>query len=41
MDKLKMKTPNRADESFKKLEAPFPHVVMKTVEKNIVVVRYK
>lgn len=39
MDKLKMQTPNRADENFKKLAALFPNAVTETVDKNGVVVR--
>lgn len=30
MDKLKMHTPNRADDNFKKLAALFPNAVTKT-----------
>lgn len=39
MDKLKMQTPNRADENFKKLAALFPDAVTETVDENGVVVR--
>ena len=39
MDKLKMQTPNRADENFKKLAALFPNAVTETVDENGVVVR--
>lgn len=39
MDKLKMQTPNRADENFKKLAAMFPNAVTETVDENGVVVR--
>ena len=39
MDKLKMQTPNRADENFKKLATLFPNAVTETVDENGVVVR--
>lgn len=39
MDKLKMHTPNKADENFKKLAALFPNAVTETVDENGVVVR--
>lgn len=39
MDKLKMQTPNRADENFKKLAALFPNAVTETVDENGVLVR--
>ena len=39
MDKLKMQTPNRADENFMKLAALFPNAVTETVDENGVVVR--
>lgn len=39
MDKLKMQTPNRADENFKKLAALFPNAVTETVDENGMVVR--
>ena len=39
MDKLKMQTPNKADENFKKLAALFPNAVTETVDENGVVVR--
>lgn len=39
MDKLKMQTPNRADENFKKLAALFPNAVTETVDENGVVAR--
>lgn len=39
MDKLKMQTPNWADENFKKLAALFPNAVTETVDENGVVVR--
>ena len=39
MDKLKMQTPNRADENFKKLAALFPNAVTETGDENGVVVR--
>ncbi len=39
MDKLKMQTPNRADENFKKLAALFPNAVTETVDENGVVMR--
>ena len=35
MDKLKMQTPNRADENFKKLAALFPNAVTETVDENV------
>lgn len=39
MDKLKMHTPNKADENFKKLAALFPNAVTETVDENGAVVR--
>ena len=39
MDKLKMHTPNRADENFKKLAALFPNAVTETINENGEVVR--
>lgn len=39
MDKLKMHTPNRADENFKKLVALFPNAVTETINENGEVVR--
>ena len=39
MDKLKMQTPNMADENFKKLAALFPNKVTETVDESGVVVR--
>ena len=39
MDKLKMHTPNRADDNFKKLEALFPNAVTETINENGEVVR--
>ena len=39
MDKLKMHTPNRADENFRKLAALFPNAVTETVDENGEVVR--
>ena len=39
MDKLKMHTPNRADENFKKLAALFPNAVTETIDENGVVMR--
>ena len=39
MDKLKMHTPNKADENFRKLAALFPNAVTETVDENGVVVR--
>ena len=39
MDKLKMHTPNKADENFKKLAELFPNAVTETVDENGVVVR--
>lgn len=39
MDKLKMHTPNKADENFKKLAAMFPNAVTETVNENGEVVR--
>lgn len=39
MDKLKMHTPNRADENFRKLAALFPNAVTETIDENGVVVR--
>lgn len=34
MDKLKMHTPNMAEENFKKLSAMFPNAVTETVNEN-------
>ena len=34
MDKLKMHTPNKADENFKKLAALFPNAVTETIDEN-------
>ena len=39
MDKLKMHTPNRADDNFKKLAALFPNAVTETINENGEVVR--
>ena len=39
MDKLKMHTPNKADENFRKLAALFPNAVTETVDENGAVVR--
>ena len=39
MDKLKMHTPNQADENFKKLAALFPNAVTETIDENGEVVR--
>ena len=39
MDKLKMHTPNRADDNFKKLAALFPNAVTETISENGEVVR--
>lgn len=39
MDKLKMQTPNRADDNFKKLAALFPNAVTETINENGEVVR--
>ena len=39
MDKLKMKTANKADENFKKLAAMFPNAVTETIDENGEVVR--
>lgn len=39
MDKLKMHTPNRADENFKKLAALFPNAITETINENGEVVR--
>ena len=39
MDKLKMHTPNKADENFKKLAALFPNAVTETMDENGEVVR--
>lgn len=39
MDKLKMHTPNKADENFKKLAALFPNAVTETIDENGEVVR--
>lgn len=34
MDKLKMRTPNLAEENFKKLAALFPNAVTETINEN-------
>ena len=34
MDKLKMQTPNKAEENFKKLSAMFPNAVTEVVNEN-------
>lgn len=39
MDNLKMHTPNKADENFKKLAELFPNAVTETIDENGVVVR--
>lgn len=39
MDKLKMHTPNKADENFKKLAAMFPNAVTETINENGEIVR--
>lgn len=39
MDKLKMHTPNKADENFKKLAVLFPNAVTETIDENGEVVR--
>lgn len=39
MDKLKMHTPNRADDNFRKLAALFPNAVTETIDENGEVVR--
>ena len=39
MDKLKMHTPNKADENFKKLAELFPNAVTETIDENGEVVR--
>lgn len=39
MDKLKMHTPNRADDNFKKLAALFPNAVTETIDENGEIVR--
>ena len=39
MDKLKMHTPNLADENFKKLSVMFPNAVTETVNENGEIVR--
>lgn len=39
MDKMKMHTPNKADENFEKLAAMFPNVITETIDENGVVVR--
>ena len=39
MDKLKMQTPNKADENFKKLSAMFPNAVTETIDENGELVR--
>lgn len=35
MEKLKMHTPDKADENFKKLAAMFPNAVTETIGKNL------
>lgn len=39
MDKLKMHTPNKADENFKKLAQMFPNAVTETIDENREVIR--
>ena len=39
MDKLKMHTPNKADENFRKLAEMFPNAVTETIDENGEVVR--
>ncbi|WP_367271201.1 hypothetical protein [uncultured Oscillibacter sp.] len=39
MDKLKMHTPSRADDNFRKLAAFFPNAVTETIDENGEVVR--
>lgn len=39
MDKLKMRTPDLADENFKKLSALFPNAITETINENGEVVR--
>lgn len=39
MDKMKMHTPNKADENFEKLAVMFPNAVTETIDENGVVVR--
>lgn len=39
MDKLKMHTPNKADDNFKKLVDMFPNAVTETIDENGEVVR--
>lgn len=39
MDKLKMHTPNKADENFRKLAAMFPNAITETIDENGEVVR--
>ena len=39
MDKMKMHTPNRADDNFKKLTALFPNALTETINENGEVVR--
>ncbi|MEG0691856.1 MAG: site-specific DNA-methyltransferase, partial [Oscillospiraceae bacterium] len=39
MDKMKMHTPNKADENFEKLAAMFPNAITETIDENGVVVR--
>ena len=39
MDKLKMHTPNKADENFRKMAAMFPNAVTETIDENGEVVR--
>lgn len=34
MDKLKMRTPNLADENFKKLSAMFPNAITEAINEN-------
>lgn len=39
MDKLKMRTPDLADENFKKLSTMFPNAITETINENGEVVR--
>ena len=39
MDKMKMQTPDLADENFKKLKELFPNAVTETIDENGEVVR--
>ncbi len=39
MDKLRMRTANKADENFMKLAAMFPNAVTETIDENGEVVR--